>query len=381
MAEDLGERTEQPTARRRRDARNEGRVAVSRDLSQAGRMLASAVILLSLGAAVVNTLATILKRSLGQIQTGSGIDGGRWGAVEFAASSRSLIAQLGADLLPVLCMLACTVVALHLLQTRALFRLDAVRPRLDRLSPAQGIERVFSWKQLAMTASSVVKLTVLLIVAGIFAGSRLQPALGILYRSQVSSDGLGATEIGQFLGDTIVEFMFVLAGTMLGIGAIDYLVRRWRFEAGLRMTPEEIRQELKESNVSPMTSQRRQQLRAELARMPAAPAWEQTDLVIYSPADGALALRFDPFTMTVPEIAWRQIDAPTDQLIAAAERHGVLCIDDSELARQLAESAPQPGTLSHDILEPLVSRLSVAARRDHRIEGLLRKWAGADMSR
>src|SRR5262245_7936969 len=136
MAETDGDKTQEATPYRRQKAREEGHVARSHDLVQAGILLAGLLGLLTLGAQVVDVMGAMTRHQLGGeawLSADSSFVSGQW---------QSLVVELARTLLPLLGLLLAVAVGLHLAQGGFLFLPDHVSPNLSRIDPLAGLRRV-----------------------------------------------------------------------------------------------------------------------------------------------------------------------------------------------------------------------------------------------
>ena len=253
MAEFAGDKTHDPTPRRRQKAREAGRVAQSQDFSSAVLLLGSLVLLLFAGGALVEFLADFLRASLG------GSDWRSW-ALAGDASGRLVTNQLGSLvpaltrlLLPVLAGTALLAVAASLLQTGFLFRPGRIAPDLSRISPLAGLRRVFSGASAARLVFGVFKIGVVAAVAFADLWSHREELVGLA--------SLEPADLAVRASDLCLWTCLKIGGALLVLSAVDYLYQRSRLERELRMTPQEVREEMRELEGDPQIAARRRKLR------------------------------------------------------------------------------------------------------------------------
>ena len=253
MADFTGDKTHDPTPRRRQQAREAGRVPQSQDVSSAILLLVSLVLLMLSGPALIEFLASFLRDSL------SGNAWRAWIHTEDAGSRLvtgqvgTLLPALARPLLPVLAGAALAAIGGSMLQGGFLFRLRRIAPDVSRVNPIAGMGRVFSGASAARVVFGVVKIG---LVGAI--------ALGGLWsrRDELASlSALGPADLAVQVGDICFWTCLKIAGALLALSAVDYLYQRWRFEQELKMTPQEIREEMRELHGDPQVASRRRQLR------------------------------------------------------------------------------------------------------------------------
>ena len=250
-------RTERPTERHRRKARERGQVAHSVELLTAARLLAIWIVLgwwfvkfataasSSLRAALEHAGSTTLQPSTALIQL-------RDLAWHFLASASW----------PLLIVTAAVLVA-HFAQVGWLWRWENAAPQPSRLSPIAGLQRLSSLATIGRGLKLILKLSVVT-VAIYFVLSPLLP----MRSANTSSD---VTDQLATFGSTAVQLVAHVAMTLLTYAALDYAWQRWRFERSLQMTREEVREELKEIEGDPHLKNHRQAQARQLSSSPMPP--------------------------------------------------------------------------------------------------------------
>jgi flagellar biosynthesis protein FlhB len=253
MAEFTGDKTHEPTARRRQQARETGQVAQSHDLGFAVLLLGSLALLVFCGAALVEFLAELLKAQLSGGAWRSWLDA-RGNPSELAASQwNAVLPALGRLLLPILAGAAAIALVTGLMQTGFLARTARIAPDFSRVNPFAGLRRVFSGGSGARLLLGLCKL-----------GAVVGVGLGGLWSRREELAALAGLDVPQIAVRTW-EICFwsglEIAGALVALAAVDYLYQRMKLEHDLRMSPEELRQELREMQGDPQIASRRRQLR------------------------------------------------------------------------------------------------------------------------
>jgi flagellar biosynthesis protein FlhB len=145
------------------------------------------------------------------------------------------------------------VIGASLLQTGLLFRPQRIAPDWSRVNPIAGIRRVFSGASAARVAFGVVKIGVVGAIA-----------LGSLWsrREELPSlAALGPADLAVQVWDVCFWTCLKIGGALLALSAVDYLYQRWQLERDLKMTPRELREEMREMHGDPQIAARRRELR------------------------------------------------------------------------------------------------------------------------
>ncbi len=324
-----GERTEAPSARRLREARRLGQVAVSAELTGAAALAGGLAALALGGAGCARVLAHGLRAALS--------------APLDAAEPAAALASTGAALLRVALVpcggaLAAALLA-GFLQSGFLFAPAALAPRLERLDPFRGLRRLFSTAQLAAAGLGLLKAAVLLGVgvawargaASSLAGlERLEPAA--LWRALPMVAGLS----------------WRLALAVAALGALDLLRLRRRHLRTLRLTRDEARRELKEDEGDPALRGERRRLHRGLVE--AGPISRAT-VVVVNPTHLAVALRHDRGGPDAPRVVAKGEGIAAARIRSAARRAGVPVVRDVPLARALHRLAEVGEEIPEDLYQ------------------------------
>jgi flagellar biosynthetic protein FlhB len=256
MAQPAGDRTHDPTPRRRQQARASGRVAHSHDLASAALVLAALALLTFGGSELVGFLVAFLREGLGGDGWRLWVDAGGGPPQVVTGRFNELAATLAGLLLPVLGGAALVAVAASLLQTGFLILPARVVPDASRVSPFAGFRRLFSGPSFARLAMGIFKLGVVGAVAGADLWSRREELAALVT--------LRPADLAVQAADICLSMGLKLGGALLALATIDYLIERWKLERELKMSPREIREETRELEGHPQIAAQRRKLRNEV---------------------------------------------------------------------------------------------------------------------
>jgi flagellar biosynthetic protein FlhB len=350
------DRTEKATPKRRRDARKEGQIARSADLGGSLVLAAGLFALSLLGPHILSTAAQSFREILAAIA--------HPGQATSAAGLRELLHNGLATMLTTVGPIAAICMATGLLAGAAQvgFRPAPQALKLDfrRINPLAGMRRLFGPNLIFEAGKAVAKVA----VVGAVAALALLPGMGGL-ASQV---GLAPGALGSILGQRAMGIAQHATFAYLAIGLIDFAWQRRRIARQLRMTKQEVKDELRQYGVSAevRAALRRRQLQAARARMMA--AVPDADVVVTNPTHYAVALRYDG-SRTAPEVVAKGQDLIAAQIKRVAQEHDVPIVPDPPLARALHNST-EIGQVIPEELYAAVARVlafvyRLAARRRH----------------
>jgi len=319
MAQDeAGDKTEQPTARRREEAREEGQIARSADLTAALALLAGLLLIKTFGRDMVGTLLG-LTQALGRPPGVASSDLLPWIETVGRATAEMM--------LPFLALLLVITVAGTAAQSGLLLTWKRLTPKPERVSPVSGFKRLFSADALTRLGLGLLKVACVAGVAYLTMAGRLGTVL--------STGGLHAAGVLGLSANLLYDLALRLAAVLLVLGLVDYLIQRWRLERQLRMTKQEVRDELKRMEGDPLVKHRRRQIQARLAMQRIHAEVPRADVVVTNPTHYAVALRYDEAAMTAPRVVAKGKDLLAEHIRQLAQQHGVPLVQRPPLARAL----------------------------------------------
>ncbi|MFO0511717.1 MAG: flagellar biosynthesis protein FlhB [Gammaproteobacteria bacterium] len=318
---DSQERTESPTQKRLEDARKKGQVPRSIDLGAAAVTLAATGALFMFGASAAEGLMRML------------VDGLQFRGPELAHDD-VMLRQLGDSgalalmaIVPLFAAMFVAAVASPALIGGWTFSSEALSFKPERLDPVRGIGRMFSVRSVVELLKSIAKFA---LIAGIAV---------LVIRSQLAEIGALAT---QSIGPAIVEAgritLYALLAMAAGLGiiaAIDAPFQLWQHTKELRMSMQEIREEMKESEGSPETRSRIRQMQQTLARRRMLQDVPKANVVITNPTHYAVALRYDEKQDLAPVVLAKGSDEIAARIREIAREHGVPMVSAPPLARAI----------------------------------------------
>ncbi|HSV20214.1 MAG TPA: flagellar biosynthesis protein FlhB [Casimicrobiaceae bacterium] len=335
MAEEQDlERTYPATPRRLEQARERGQVARSRELSTAAIAFAGALALATLGPALFGQCAQIMRAGLTLDRTAA-FDADRMSVALSALAHGSLWA-----ILPVLGVTLLATLAAPLLLSGWVFSGKAVTPDFHRLDPLRGLSNLISKHALVELVKALAKCALL---AGLGAWS-IAHAFDELTTLSVQDLG-GAT---MRLGGLIATGFFALVGGLALIAALDVPYAIWRHRDALKMTREEVREEMRESEGDPAIKARVRSLQRAAARKRMMAAVPTATVVVTNPTHYAVALRYDE-TMRAPRIVAKGMDKVAQRIREIAAEHGVPLLEAPAVARALHRHGDLDAEIPHTL--------------------------------
>lgn len=318
---DAASRTEEATPRRLEQAREQGDVPKTPELPQLASLAASVSVLAIAGGWICRNLASALLPFLAHPHTIE-LEGGGGAAV-----ARYVLEAALPVILMVLLAAGFAGVAGNLFQTGLMFTPDKLKPDFGKLSPMQGLKRVFGLDGLIQFAKSLVKVA---ITAGL-AWWILKPHLSEMERLAT----LDPAAILPFLTDILRRLVFAVMALLLVITGADWFIQKQRFMARMRMSKEELKEEFKNTEGDPHVKARQKQIRAERARRRMMQAVPKATVVVMNPTHYAVALKYVQGEDDAPVCVAKGMDAVALKIRDVAKEANVPVIEDPPLARAL----------------------------------------------
>ncbi|MBF0158184.1 MAG: flagellar biosynthesis protein FlhB [Magnetococcales bacterium] len=323
MAEDTDEeaKTEEPTAKRLQDARNKGQVPSSREVLTAVMFAASIGLFHFQGPSLWQNMQHQMRFLIGGQIHGELTHGG------IIVLLRELINGFMLDMMPFFLVFLIIAVLGSLVQHGWLFTFDTIVPNMSKISPIQGFKRLFSWRSLIELLKSVIKI----IVIGLAVYWAIED-------SQLRVVGLADTslqEIMALLVDDVMSMLWHVVLAFLALALGDFLYQRYEYQKGLRMTKQEIKDELKQMEGDPLLKSRIRQIQREMAQRRMMQEVPKADVVITNPTHVAVALRYVPGEMSAPTLVAKGAGFVAERIRATAREHAVPLVSNPPLARTL----------------------------------------------
>ncbi len=322
------ERSEQPSAKRLRDARKKGQFVHSRDLAVAGASVAATMALAGFGGMLYDRLAARLAADLAHV-----------GSDPLRTLTRSevngLILDGGAFIAILVGPIAmCTIVAgvmIHGFQGGWSLAPDALQLNWSRLNPANGFKRFGLMQSGADTIKTFISVFVIAVIAWISVDALMTDSARLPWLSV----GGAALAGWQHLETLLWRVAWALA--LLAIG--DYGLQYYRTMAQLKMTKQELRDESKESDGNPEVKGRVRRVQREMARRRMLSDVKRATVVITNPTHFAVALEYKRGSMTAPLVLAKGQDHVAAAIREQARKHGIPLVENRPLAQALFKSA------------------------------------------
>lgn len=325
MAEESDlERTEAPSPRRLEQAREEGQIARSPELSAFAVLMAGSGGLWFAGDHLFGGLKALMVR-------GMSIDA----VADDTGAMQTVLLQTTTDTMvlmaPLFAVMVLVALAAPLGLSGWLFTFKPVEPDFSRLNPLKGLARMVSGHALAELGKALAKAAVIGTVAALVLWGQTEELMNLM---ALPLDR-GIVEMGHI----VVWSLAVIASGMILIVAIDVPLQLWRHTSRLRMSREDVKKEMKETEGDPQVKAAIRSQQREMARRRMMAAVPTADVVVTNPAHYAVALSYADKTMRAPRVVAKGSELVAARIREIAAEHRVPVLESPPLARALYRHA------------------------------------------
>ena len=351
MAESSGEKTEQPTGKKLEDARKEGNVPQSKEVTIAITMVVSFYAFKFLYSLISSQVTEVMTDQLHRIGTMERLDGNDlqdmfiWLGIKYGICAFPLLLIVG---------FAGSIITLA--QTKLLVNFKSLKPKFDRMNPLQGIKRLFSLKGFVEVLKSVLKIALLICIIYICIAGQLSN-LPKLIDSSIEDV---AVFTGNVISDIINKVLIAFAAVAVG----DYMYQRFQYFKNLRMTKQEVKEEYKNIEGDPQIKGRIKQKQREISQRRMMADVPTADVVIKNPTHFAVALKYDRENANAPVVVAKGQDNIAFKIIKIAEENEVAVVENVPLARALYASVEVGMEIPKEFYNPVAEILAHIYSKD-----------------
>lgn len=320
MAEQNGDKTEAPTPRKRQEARDQGNVARSTDLTAATLLLGITILLSFSGLRIMEALRQLVESGLsGRLTIGTVDD-----ISPLVVSTTTFIAQA---MFPLLIGILLIAILANWLQVGFHPSLKKLQPKFP-FNPIKGVKRLFGGGRGPM--QMVMNLLKLILVTSV-AYSAVAGKMSTI----VNVANLEVLPIFALCGGIVYDIAFRIGIVLLILAILDFGFQKWKHEQDLKMTKQEVKDEMKRMEGDPLIKARRRQIQTQQAMKRIRSTVPTADVIVTNPTHFAIALKYDSDTMNAPRVVAKGADFLAFRIREIAAEHGIPVIERPPLARAL----------------------------------------------
>lgn len=324
FADEGGDKTEEATPKKLEDARKEGQVAKSQELS-------TAVMLLAFFVAVKVFIGYIGNRFLGSFQeTYQVLDVyvvDEFGPAMAAAFLQSGLVEILLICLPFFTVAVVVAFVVTIAQVKWKVTTKPLQPKLSKFSPLKGFKRIFSKEKLFELVKDVVKIALIFYVAY----SDLAEAAGAV----VALYDFSLKQAVVYVGDFVISLGIKLSAIYLIVGFADYIYQRLKFKKDLMMSKQEVKDEYKQQEGDPQVKGKIKSRMREASQRRMMQKLPEADVVITNPTHFACAIQYDREISEAPVLIAKGADYVAQKIKDVAKECDIPIVENKPLARML----------------------------------------------
>lgn len=322
-----GEKTEEPTSKKLEDARNEGQVAKSKEVTSAFEMLAAFLMIRFLVEYIGTVFVGNIYNLYSQIPEYAKLYDGHVQTETFRMIFVASLTRILQIIAPFLIVGFLVAFITNLLQVKWKITGKPLQPKFNKLNPVSGFKRIFSKNSLMELVKSVLKLTLIGYVVYDYLKKNMPP----IYQLYDISLNQGIAQIGMLvinLGIRIALFYMLIA-------ALDFAYQKIKFKNDMKMTKQEVKDEYKNQEGDPQIKGKQRQRMMEASRRRMMQQLPEADVVITNPTHFAVAIKYEPEVYDAPYVVAKGADYLAQKIKDVAKENHIEIVENKPLARML----------------------------------------------
>ncbi|MDQ3202245.1 MAG: flagellar biosynthesis protein FlhB [Pseudomonadota bacterium] len=320
-SESGADKTEDPTEKRKKDSREKGEIARSKELNTLAIMLVGSSALLIFGGALAQELMELMRQNF-TLSREVILDQRSMGTYLMSSGLMALLA-----IQPIMITLVLAAIIGPISLGGWLFAAGSMAPKFSRMNPAAGLKRMFSFKAVAELLKALAKFIITLAVAMMVLSADIDDLMRIAHEPL----DMAIIHSLQVVGWST---LWMSCGLII-IAAVDVPVQLWESHKKLLMTKQEVRDEHKDQEGKPEVKQRIRQLQREVSQRRMMAAVPEADVIITNPTHYAVALKYDPDKSGAPMLVAKGSDFLALKIREIAVANNVLLLESPALARSI----------------------------------------------
>jgi flagellar biosynthetic protein FlhB len=319
-------------------------------------LVAGTLLVAVLGPGMLGAFKAVLAAVLADDVLGSPL------AVSEAATVATYVAVAGGRIaLPMLLMLAVAAYLFQFIQVGWLITLKPLKPNLGKLNPISGAKRLVGLNSWFKAALSVVKLAIIMAVVVLTIYQYRREIVVMAYLSPLQGVGKSAL--------LVLDLSIRLLAVLILLGLIDLAYQRWKHYQDLKMTKQEVKDELKSVEGDPLVKRRRYRMQQSIAMQRINAAVPKADVIVTNPEHISIAIRYDAEKMNAPTVVAKGADHLALRIRQLALLNGIPIVERPPLARALYRQVGVGQEIPPDFYNAVAEILAYVYQLDGRMAG------------
>lgn len=345
-----GEKTEEPTAKRRQDAMKKGQVGRSQELSAAFVLLAGFFALKVLGESAIEEIMRYCMYIFGNLV----FDVNEESIMQLFIGIVILLAKTA---IPLMVFIMIVGLAMNIAQVGFNFSTDKLSFNPGRLNPINGFGRIFSKRSLVELAKSLLKIAIIGSLVYSYLSVELMQMPKLIFTDIISGAAL--------VTDDMFDLAFKIIGLFMIMAVMDFMYQKWQTTQDLKMSKQEVKEEFKQQEGDPQIKGKIRQKQRQMAMARMMQEVPKADVIITNPTHFAVALKYES-GMTAPEVIAKGQDAVAQKIKAIAKENRVPIVENKPLARALFAAVDVGGMVPQELFQAVAEVLAYVYKLKHR---------------
>lgn len=352
--EDKDQRTEEASAKRRREKEEKGQFAVSREVNSAFALLGSLLVFIFMGGQITQNILNLWGSFFANV--------GSFSVTEMSvyALLQNIMTAIMIILAPIFIGIVVAVVFSNILQTGGIrFSVSALELNFSRLDPMKGVSRLFSLHSVMELLKSIFKITVIGFIAYKTVRSELDTIPMLM--------DMGTGQILLYIGEISIKIMVRTLWVVIVLSIIDYGYQKYEYLESMKMTKQEVKEERKETEGNPQIKARIKSIQMQLARKRMMAQVPKAEVVITNPLHYAVALQYQKDTMQAPVVIAKGKNYLAQKIKEIAKEHDVPIVENKLLARTLFKHVEVGGAIPDNLFKAVAEVLAYVYKLKNKI--------------
>ena len=341
-----GEKTEEPTAKRRNDARQKGQVARSQELSGAFVLLAGFFVMRALGSTILTEIEMYTVHIYANMNQ----------TVDAETVMRLIIdgmIVLAKTAFPVMIAILVMGLAINFYQVGFMFTTEPLSFKLDKLNPITGFGRIFSKRSIVELLKSLMKIAIIGAFLYVYLSGEIMHMPEFIYLDLKSSMAR--------MGDIIFSLVFQIIIVYFVMAAADFAYQKWQTTQDLKMSKQDVKEEFKQTEGDPQIKGKIRQKQQQMAMNRMMKEVPEADVIVTNPTHYAVALKYKA-GMKAPEVVAKGQDLVAQKIKDIAREHRVTIVENKPLARALYAAVDVGGIVPPELYQAVAEVLAYVYR-------------------
>lgn len=344
-----GDKTEEPTAKKRRDARKKGQVARSQELNAAFVLLMGFFMLKLLWEYIYGNLAEYMTYIYGNLYQNTSTE-------SISELFIGIMILLAKTALPVMMAIMLIGLGINLMQVGLVVSTEKLEPKLDNLNPINGFGRIFSKRSLVEMFKSIFKIIIIGFFLWLYIKDQISYVPYFIYLD------LG-TSLEQ-IADIIFTMAFQIIAVIMVLAIADYAYQSWQTTQDLMMTKQEVKDEFKQTEGDPQIKGKIRQKQRQMAMSRMMQEVPKADVIVTNPTHLAVALMYKQ-GMTAPVVLAKGQDIVAERIKKIARENRIPVLENKPLARALFDAVQVGDIVPRELYQAVAEVLAHVYRLKH----------------